>query len=180
VSPVPADQPALRLAIAFVNTHDELASPADYLTVGVAQRLSERHDQPGLAADLARAELAKLRQLRGRLYRVFAAPTPADKVAALRDVLTAERAHAALVEEGGLRLAVVSASTDPVRRLGALLADALAQAMIVGGPERFGTCSGHPCRCGYVDRTRAGRQRFCCQLCNDRMAAAAYRSRRGS
>ena len=83
-----------------------------------------------------------------------------------------------LVPSWQARLAAVAPDGDAVRRLGALCADALARAMAVGGPGRFGTCAGHPCRCGYVDRTRAGRQRFCCQLCNDRTAAAAYRSRR--
>ncbi|MGW5667042.1 CGNR zinc finger domain-containing protein [Micromonospora sp. NPDC003776] len=34
-----------------------------------------------------------------------------------------------------------------------------------------------PCRAPYLDRTRAGRQRYCCELCNNRAAAAAYRSR---
>ncbi|MCI4065808.1 CGNR zinc finger domain-containing protein [Micromonospora sp. R77] len=29
----------------------------------------------------------------------------------------------------------------------------------------------------YLDRTRAGRQRYCCELCNNRAAAAAYRGR---
>jgi len=60
------------------------------------------------------------------------------------------------------------------------VADALAQAMAAGGPGRFGTCLADPCRCVYVDRTRSGRQRYCCELCNDRIAAAAYRSRRSA
>jgi predicted RNA-binding Zn ribbon-like protein len=95
-------------------------------------------------------------------------------VTALDELLVYVDARARMVDA---RIAAVSPDNDPVRRLGALSADALARAMAVGGPGRFGTCAGHPCRCGYVDRTRAGRQRFCCQLCNDRMAAAAYRER---
>jgi len=59
-----------------------------------------------------------------------------------------------------------------------VLADALARALAEGGAERLRTCVGDPCRCVYVDRTRAGRQRYCCELCNDRMASAAYRRRR--
>jgi predicted RNA-binding Zn ribbon-like protein len=82
--------------------------------------------------------------------------------------------------DGSLRLtaALAGSDPDPVTELAAVATDGLVQAMAVGGPGRFGTCAGEPCRCAYVDRTRAGRQRFCCQLCNDRVAAAAYRSRR--
>jgi predicted RNA-binding Zn ribbon-like protein len=175
MSPVPVDAPALRLALAFVNTYDLLETPPDFLTVERAQRLARRHGAADLARDLAGADLDDLRELRGRLYRVFA---DRDKVAALRDALAAERAQAALADaDGPLRLAVVTDNPHPVRRLAALLLDALVQAMVAGGPDRFGTCAGHPCRCAYVDRSRAGRQRFCCQLCNDRIAAAAYRSR---
>jgi predicted RNA-binding Zn ribbon-like protein len=175
MSSVPAPTPALRLALAFVNTYDLLETPPDFLTVERLRALARRHGQPDLARDLAGAGLDELRELRSRLYRVFA---ERDKVAALRELLAAEPARAALLTDAGrLRLAVVTEDPHPVRRLAALLTDALVQAMVAGGPDRFGTCDGHPCRCAYVDRTRAGRQRFCCELCNDRVAAAAYRSR---
>jgi predicted RNA-binding Zn ribbon-like protein len=180
MSPVPADTPALRLALAFANTHDLLASPPDCLSVAVLQRLAREHGQPDLAHALAGADLDELRALRGRIYPVFAGGTPGERVTALRDLLAAEGALATLVDggDGRPRLAVAPAGPDPVRRLGALVADALAQAMAAGGPDRFGTCAGDPCRCVYLDRTRAGRQRYCCQLCNDRLAALAYRARR--
>jgi predicted RNA-binding Zn ribbon-like protein len=64
-----------------------------------------------------------------------------------------------------------------MQRLGVAIADALAHTLEVGGLERLGACAGSPCHCVYIDRTRAGRQRYCCELCNDRMAAAAYRRR---
>jgi predicted RNA-binding Zn ribbon-like protein len=87
-----------------------------------------------------------------------------------------------LDQDATVRLAVTG--TDPTADLSAevaaLVLDALTHAMATGGPDRFGTCVGAPCACVYVDRTRAARQRFCCQLCNDRVAAAAYRSRRAA
>jgi predicted RNA-binding Zn ribbon-like protein len=55
--------------------------------------------------------------------------------------------------------------------------DALARAIADGSGDRLRTCVGDPCRCVYVDRTKANRQRYCCELCNDRMASAAYRRR---
>jgi predicted RNA-binding Zn ribbon-like protein len=177
VSPVPPDEPVLHLAVAFVNTYDLLNDPPDYLTLERAARLARHYGQAGLATALERVELDDLRALRARLYQVFAAGTDAGKLRALNDVLEYVDARARVVD-GRLAAVPPGHDHDPVRRLGALCADALAYAMSVGGPGRFGTCAGHPCRCGYVDRTRAGRQRFCCQLCNDRAAAAAYRQRR--
>jgi len=178
MSPVPPDDPALHPALAFVNTYDLLEDPPDFLTAERAGRIAGRYGQPALAAVLPGAPLEALRNVRDRLYRVFAADTDAGKIAALDDVLAHVDARARLLPDG--RLAAVAPDGDPVRQLGALCADALARAMAVGGPGRFGTCAGDPCRCGYVDRTRAGRQRFCCELCNDRTAAAAYRDRRRS
>jgi predicted RNA-binding Zn ribbon-like protein len=174
VSPVPPDEPALRLAVAFVNTYDLLEEPPDYLTPEIAGRIAGRHGYQDLATTLPGADLDALRRVRDGLYRVFAED---DKAAALNAVLEGADARARIVPPG--RLAAVAPDDDPVRVLAALCADALARALVVGGPQRLGTCAGHPCRCGYVDRTRAGRQRFCCQLCNDRMASAAYRGRRG-
>jgi predicted RNA-binding Zn ribbon-like protein len=175
MSPVPPDEPGLRLAIAFVNTYDLLADPPDRLTLDVAGKLADRHGRPDLASGLPDSDIGRLRELRALLYAVFAGESDAAKVAALNAVLERVDARARFLAEG--RLAVMARDDDPVDRLGALCADALARAMAIGGPGRLGTCAGHPCRCGYVDRTRAGRQRFCCELCNDRAAAAAYRSR---
>jgi predicted RNA-binding Zn ribbon-like protein len=60
--------------------------------------------------------------------------------------------------------------------LAARLPAALAAHVARHGLTRLGSCAAHPCACVYVDRTRAGRRRYCCDLCNDR-AAAAYRNR---
>ncbi len=176
MSPVPPDEPALHLAIAFVNTYDLLEEPPDYLTPERAEKIADRYGEPALGRALRRADLDALRSLRTRLYRVFAADDEAGKVTALDEVLGYVDARARMRPDA--QLVAVAPDDDPVRRLGALCADALARAMAVGGPGRLGTCAGHPCRCGYVDRTRAGRQRFCCELCNDRAAAAAYRARK--
>jgi predicted RNA-binding Zn ribbon-like protein len=179
VSAIPPDDPGLRLCLALVNTYDLLANPIDRLTVDVAADLASRYAQPDLAVDLRAAggrTLPDLVRLRGLLYEVFAAPTTEAKATAVDAVLARVAAVARMLP--GPRLGAVSAGTDPVRRLAALCADALAQVITAGGADRLGTCVAHPCQCGFVDRTRPGRQRFCCQLCADRVAAAAYRARR--
>lgn len=189
MSGVPALDADLVLAIAFVNTYDLLESPPDILTMGRAVAITRAHGHPRLADRLAAiprvqadGPLDRMRTIRGQLYRIFAAEDADATVDALNAALDSQpvRPRIAAGPDGTLRLAAALADPDPdpVTELAAVATDALARAMAVGGPDRFGTCAGDPCRCVYVDRTRAGRQRFCCQLCNDRMAAAAYRSRR--
>jgi predicted RNA-binding Zn ribbon-like protein len=175
VSRVPAEDATVSFAVAFLNTHDALADPPDRLSVAVVRRLASHYGHPHLARDLRERDLEPLRSLRERLRPVFAAPAPA-KAGALDAVLRAAGATARFPPDAGRLTA--TGGRDAVARLGVVLADALAAALATGGPDRFGTCAGDPCRCVYLDRTRAGRQRYCCQLCNDRESAAAYRRRR--
>jgi predicted RNA-binding Zn ribbon-like protein len=174
MSPVPPDEPELALAIDFLNTYDALETPPDRLSVDVVHRIAGRHGYP---ATFAAQDVEPLRALREQLRPVFAAADVDVKLAALNGVL--ENATARVGRVGDRIRLSATGGTDAVSRFGILLADALGQAMAAGGADRFGTCLADPCRCVYVDRTRSGRQRYCCELCNDRVAAAAYRSRRG-
>jgi predicted RNA-binding Zn ribbon-like protein len=187
MSAVPAADPALSLAIAFLNTWDLLEPDPERMTPARLERLARADGFDRLAERLAAAtpaDLDRLRAVRDGLYPVFAAPAAAEKIDQLNAALARAdvRPRLARDENAMVRLAVTR--TDPAMDLAsdlaALVLDALAHAMATGGPDRFGTCVGEPCRCVYVDRTRAARQRFCCQLCNDRVAAAAYRSRRAA
>ena len=219
MSSVPVPHAALDLAIGLVNTYDLLEPEPDRLSIRILVALARRGGYDDLAERLAAAPeadalLDRVREIRGRFYRIFEAGATGDAaatIAALNEALDAQplRPAAVALPDGTVRLSarltaarsggdpvarpgeaggdpvarsggdpVARSGGDPVAELAAIAVDALAQAMAVGGPGRFGTCAGNPCKCAYVDRTRAGRQRFCCQLCNDRMAAAAYRSRR--
>jgi len=202
MSAVPADDADLRLAVAFVNTYDLLELPPDMLTLAVAARICRAHQRVAVGdrldaippSDADRA-LERLRDLRDGLYRIFAAADAPEAAVAVNAVMDEQtlRPHVIVSPDERLRLTLTvplasdplasdpAASyplgSDPVAALGAIVTGALAHALVVGGSGRLGTCAGDPCRCVFVDRTRAGRQRFCCQLCNDRVAAAAYRSR---
>lgn len=178
MSAVPPLEPALRLAVALLHSYWVLQEPVDQLTVA---RLHAAGRELGLAevtGALTEADLPRLRELRERLYRVFAAPDPAARIATLNEVL-AEVSDGTAVEaapDGTLRLAPLP-HAGPIGPFAALVTGALARAAVTGGADRFGVCAADPCRAPYLDRTRAGRQRFCCELCNNRAAAAAYRSR---
>jgi len=175
MSPVPPDEPALALAIDFLNTYDALETPPDRLSVELMHRVAGRHGYP---VTFAAGDLERLRALRERLRPVFADDDVDAKLAALNEVL--ERATAQVGRAGDRIRLLATGGDDAVSRFGILVADALGHALAAGGPDRFGTCLADPCRCVYVDRTRSGRQRYCCELCNDRVAAANYRNRRSA
>jgi predicted RNA-binding Zn ribbon-like protein len=180
MSKVPALTGPLQLALAFLNTYDLLEDPPDLLTVARLQQIGSRFGQAGLTGSMGQAALPALRRLRGQLYEVFAGETDADKIGALNHVLRTLPAAPRVGPDGadGFRVIMTGpADADPVRAFGLVIADAVTHALVTGGSRRLGICAGTPCRCTFVDRTRAGRQRYCCELCNDRMAAAAYRAR---
>jgi predicted RNA-binding Zn ribbon-like protein len=170
VSRVVEADPLLDFVVDFCNTHDLLNDPADRLSIALAHRIAAHHD---VALRVREADLERLRNVRDALMKVFAAPVEA-KGAAVNEILDEHGARAQL--DGDLRLTAVGGA-DAVARFAIACADALARALADGGAERLRTCVGEPCRCVYVDRTRANRRRYCCELCNDRMASAAYRRR---
>lgn len=183
MSKVPVLTPPLQLALAFLNTYDLLEDPPDGLTVARMHRIGNRFGMAALTEPMGESALPALRRLRGQLYEVFAAEANADKVGAMNHVLRTLSAVVRVGSDGpdGYRLVVAGpADADPIRTFGLVVADAVAHALVAGASKRLGTCAGAPCKCSYVDRTRAGRQRYCCDLCNDRIAAAAYRARAGA
>jgi predicted RNA-binding Zn ribbon-like protein len=138
----------------------------------LVDRITTHHALPlfGLAA----ADLEPIRSVRSALYAVFAADSVAQQTKILNNLFTAHAATPRLVE--GVGMAAVGGE-GAVGKLAVLAADVLARVIAEGSADRLRTCVGDPCRCVYVDRTKANRQRYCCELCNDRMASAAYRRR---
>src|SRR4051794_4691019 len=100
MSPVPPDEPVLRLAVAFVNTYDLLEQPPDHLSPDIAGRIARRYGEPELARALSGADLTELRALRDALYAIFAGATDDAKVAALNAVLVRVDARARFLPEG--------------------------------------------------------------------------------
>jgi predicted RNA-binding Zn ribbon-like protein len=172
----------LELAVLLVNSYDELADPPDRLTAVdwyCAVLCAAGH--PEQAAALGPDDVAALRALRSGLRWAFTAAAPEAAAQALNPLLLAAAAVPVLVTEPGgrARLGVAPGITG-VQALAARLPAALARHIARHGLSRVGSCAAHPCTCVYVDRTRAGNRRFCCDLCNDRAAAAAYRRRQGA
>ncbi len=55
---------------------------------------------------------------------------------------------------------------------------ARADHLVAHGTRRLGVCAAAPCDCVFADRTRPGTRKYCCDTCNDRVAAAAHYRRR--
>ncbi len=170
--------PGLEAVLGFLNTYDELEDPKDRLTsVAVLRDVLERRGLEALASGLTERHLGALRRLREDLRSVFLEPDETARADVLNRLLDGAGAQARIrrSEEGWAWTA--SSTRAGLAPLTAVLASALADVLAAGAGDRLGICAGHPCRCVYVDTTRSRRQRYCCELCNDRMAAAAYRRR---
>jgi len=169
----------LDLAVLMVNTLDLLEDPPDRLSD--LTWLASAYGQVGhatLAADLFEADLHRLHDLRYALRAAFGASDVATAAAALNPMLESARAVFLLVPHGGAADFLVDPSRRGVDALEARLPAAVAHHIAQHGVDRLGVCIGDPCRCVFVDRTRAGTRRYCCTWCNDRTAARAYRARR--
>jgi predicted RNA-binding Zn ribbon-like protein len=161
----------LDLAVLLLNSVDLLEDPPDRMAddLGWWRRALARNGLDELAAAQRDADLPMLQALRDTLRSVF----EADDDDRARSVL-----NAALLQAG----AVVQLRSDGLGVTGGLparLLFAVAGHVAEHGVSRLGICASDPCRCAYVDQTRARTRRYCCTLCNDRAAARAYRRRRG-
>lgn len=172
----------LDLALLLVNSLDLLDDPPDRLhDVDWLTRAIGHAGHPGLAGTLTDADLPRLRSLRESLRTAFEATDAATAAAALNPLLEQASAVDLLVPDDdtvtGARLQVAPGLAG-IDALAARLPAAVARHIAAHGVGRLGVCASDPCRCAFVDRTRAGTRRYCCGYCNDRHAARAYRRRR--
>ena len=172
----------VELALLLVNTLDLLEEPADRLvdlTWLTGAFTAAGHGD--WAAELSPADLPALRALRDSLRGAFESDDPVQVASLLNPLLEAARAVPLLVvdpDEGpALRVGV---GRRGLAALEARLPAALAAYVVGHGTSRLGVCHSDPCRCVFIDRTRAGTRKYCCTYCNDRHAARAYRRRKRS
>ena len=165
------------LAIDVINTWDELEPQPECLPdVATLRRFLARR---GFAAEVSKAgerELGEVRALRDRLRAAFDVPDDETAVVFLNHILGESRAVPQLErDEGGWRFRFVGPLLDV---LSATTAASLLEAIRGDGWDRFGRCAASPCCAVFVDRSRNRSRRYCSTFCADRVAAAAYRSRR--
>ncbi len=172
----------LDLAVLLVNSYDALADPPDRLLdlrwlTGVLRQVGHEAIAEALKAD----DLTALTSLRSGLRAAFEAAEVPAAARVLNPMMAQAGAVAALVTDlatpSGAGL-THGASAEGLRALEIRLPVAVAQRIAARGVSSLGSCGSDPCRCVFVDRTRAGTRRYCCGWCNDRAAARAYRRRK--
>lgn len=180
---LPAARPVgdLDLALLLVNSFDLLDEPADRLLD--LSWLTSAFGAAGhahLAGQLRPADLPSLRSLREALRAAFVLDDPARVAAALNPILSASPGPVlTVVDRSEDRLSLETGpDLEGYAALATRLPAAVAAYVAEHGVRRLGTCGSDPCRCAFVDRTRARTRRYCCDYCNDRAAARSYRRRR--
>jgi predicted RNA-binding Zn ribbon-like protein len=169
----------LDLAVELINTYWVLASPPDRLAdIGVYQRILADAGEDTIASQLRPDDLAELRALRTQLEPVFTAGSVEAAVAVLNPMLRDAAVTAQLAPGHGTARWDPAAGQQGMTTLRTRLLAALAAHLVRHGTARLGVCQAAPCNCVYVDRSRTRTRRYCCDQCNDRAAAAAYRRRR--
>jgi predicted RNA-binding Zn ribbon-like protein len=172
----------VELALLLVNSHDLLEDPPDRLVdLDWLTHVFTRVGSGDLAGELTARDLPRLRRLRDALRQVF--ETDDDTIAAdvLNPLLEKARAVPLIdVSHAGDAVLRVGLGLRGIAALEARLPAAVAAYVVEHGPGRLGVCGSDPCRCVFVDRTRAGTRKYCCTYCNDRFAARAYRRRKKS
>jgi predicted RNA-binding Zn ribbon-like protein len=170
----------VELALLLVNSMDLLEDPPDRLVdLEWLTQVFTRVGHEGLAAELTERDLPRLRRLRDGLRAVFETYDDARAAEVLNPLLQKAKAIPLLArkQDGELTLEVGVGLTG-LAALEARLPAALARFVAEHGTQRLGVCGSDPCRCVFVDRTRAGTRKYCCSYCNDRFAARAYRRRK--
>jgi predicted RNA-binding Zn ribbon-like protein len=176
----------LDVVVALLNTYDAYdAAPERLTSVESLKGLFGRLGWTDVATSrLAQRDVVAVKKLREQVRAIFAEAADGDAAAAavLCNALLARVRPVLALQVGGdarSALGVADSGADAVRRLEERVSVSVAVGLASPG-IRLGLCDAHPCRCAYVDRSRAGSRRFCCELCADRFAAAAYRRRKGA
>src|SRR5215218_8895864 len=178
MSRVNAQEREIDLAVGLVNTWDVLDDDPEFLRdLPHLREFLEQHGLEREARVAVEGDLKRVRSLRRRVRSVFEAESEAEAVEILNDLLVDSVAQLR-PEKGGWRFAYEPRrDRDLADRLAPRVAATLLEAIRSEGFDRFGVCDALPCRCVYLDRSRNRSRRYCCQLCADRIAAAAYRER---
>jgi predicted RNA-binding Zn ribbon-like protein len=169
------------IAVDLVNSWDEYDDDPELLSARWLQRWLAWHGLTAAAEAVSDRDVARARELRARLEQVFDADDVDEAVAPLNDLVAELGAPPRLERvDGDWRFRSWPGEEAGIDGAVAQGAVGLLEAIRELGWGRFGRCDGAPCRCVYVDRSRNRSRRFCCGLCADRTAQAAYRRRRRS
>lgn len=126
------------------------------------------------------AELAKVRALRPRLRQVWTAGDDEECVGLVNELLRTGRASPRLVDHDGWGWHIHATESDAplAERMQVEAAMAFVDVIRSGERDRLRVCAAEDCDDVLVDLSRNRSKRYCEGGCGNRLAAAAYRSRR--
>lgn len=170
-------QVSLQTMAALVNTAGEpdgLTTPQELADFLRTWSFSGRHDGD-------EAELVQVKRLRTRLRGYFDLDDE-QLVEAVNELLRDARALPQVVrhDDWGWHLHATQPDQPLVMRIAVECAMALVDVLRAQELDRLRTCDAPDCEGVLVDLSRNRSRRFCGTTCGNRVAAAAYRSRRAS
>jgi predicted RNA-binding Zn ribbon-like protein len=167
---------SLLAAVALVNSAEEpdtLTTVAQLDAFFVEHRYTGRHTRDA-------AELTAVRALRGPLRRLLTADRD-TAVEIVNAILAEHRAVPQLVRHDGFDYHVHAVGRDTPLADRIAVESAMAMVDLIRADElsRLSLCADETCDGVVVDLSRNRSRRFCSVSCGNRVAAAAYRARRG-
>ena len=158
--------------------------PPDEAGLPAAATAALRAGIPG-TRDVTLAEATELRGFATAFRMVFAAVASGDVDAAahqVNELIAATGAHPWLDRHDGEPWHLHFHGTTDDLAIGWAAGCATGLAVVLGGPEwgRLGVCTAPRCDRVYVDTSRNGTRRFCSTTCQNRVKAAAFRTRQAT
>ncbi|GAA8850351.1 CGNR zinc finger domain-containing protein [Helicobacter pylori] len=174
---------ALQTAAALVNTAEGAGGQDDGDALSTPEQLRDFYVGWGWTGrfDGDAAELEQAQALRPRLRAVWqAADDPVATVALVNDLLRTGDALPQLVDHDDYGWHIHATETDApfARRMQVEAAMAFVDVVRAGELSRLRVCAADDCDAVVVDLSRNRSKRYCDGGCGNRLAAAAYRSRR--
>ena len=158
--------------------HAEAAPPRERLLPALARILAA---DPPSVAKLRPGDVPRFVALARALRQIFEDLRRRDVDAAARrlnDLLSQHPAHPHLAkEQGRWRMHHHPMDVALVPMWSSICAEAMARMVGAGHADRFGTCEAPGCGRVYFDLSKNASRRFCSVACQNRVKAAAFRSR---
>ncbi|MER6675865.1 CGNR zinc finger domain-containing protein [Streptomyces sp. NPDC000983] len=172
---------ALEAVVDLVNTAPETDTAQDALPdVAALAEFVRGHDISDVGV-LGEADLAAVREVRGKFARIFAAPDALGAAGLINELVAAAGTTPRLTDHDGYDWHVhyFAPGASVADHLAADCGMALAFFVVAGEQERLRRCEAPDCRRAFVDLSRNRSRRYCdSRTCGNRLHVAAYRARR--
>ena len=168
---------SVELAMDLVNTFDIPYQTDDIADAEGLERFLAEHEMGGR---VDKGELARVRELRTDLRRVFEARSDKEAAEILNRLLAEARTTPRISahDDFPAHMHFEPAGATIAEELAATTAMALAVVLCDFGRERLGICASDSCRYAFIDVSKNRRKQYCGDKCATRENVAAYRARR--